>query len=146
MKQILGAFFIMLLFSSFTFAEEDNFIEDLDLSREQVEQIQTRQRETNTIRVQLKEQIQTKEKKLKQELGKTEANQERIRELKQELNQLQAKQLDNDIDGFMEMKKVMTKEQLKKIEKIQIKSGYKNMTQSKENGTGSGSGRRGSGR
>lgn len=139
MKKIIVCLFIMFLLAAVGFAAEKTLIEELNLSREQVKQIQLRQRDNSGQMLKIKKQIRTQEILLKKELAKAEPDQKKIKELSQELNQLQTKQLESKIEGFLQMKKGMTKEQLKKMEYLQNKSGFQQMYQNK-GGEGSGAG------
>ncbi|OGI07096.1 MAG: hypothetical protein A2Y40_02200 [Candidatus Margulisbacteria bacterium GWF2_35_9] len=122
MKKILVVSAVVLM-TSFVLAAEENLIEELNLSNQQVKQIQTQQRNKLEIQTQLHQQLQVREQELKLELGKAEPNVERIQTLKQEMTQLREHQLDNEVEGTLEMKKIMTKQQLQKMEKLQLQTG-----------------------
>lgn len=147
--KIVVLFLVFLISFSRLSAAEPNLIDELDLSRKQVKQIRIQQRETTARGVQLREQIRQNETALKTELAKPSPDQEILKKITQQISQLRLQLLQNKIDGFVEMKKGLSQEQLRKMEQLQRERslGYMNSYQKRESGaplpkrgTGSGSG------
>lgn len=148
-KQIRTVVFCLLLSTAFVLGAEEDLIAKLNLSRAQVKQIQAQEQLRTRERTQLREQLVLKEKELKAELGKAEPNKNKIQNITQAINQLRAKQLNEQIDGILAAKKVMNKEQLKELERIQSQGmlgqtkQYQYRKGAAQGGTGSGEGKRG---
>ncbi len=145
-KQFKTLVVCLLLSTAFVLGAEENMIFKLNLSRAQVKQIQAQEKLRSREMIRLREQLQVKERELKAELAKTEPNKAQLQNITREINQLRAKQLNEQVDSILAAKKVMNKEQLKELEKLQEQSmlGQTNQYQYRKGaasgGTGSGDG------
>lgn len=149
-KQLKVLVVCLLLSTAFVLGAEEDMINKLNLSRTQIKQLQTQEKLRSREMIQLRDQLQMKERELKAELAKAEPNREMIRNTTREIDQLRSKHLTAQVDSILAAKKVMNKEQLKELERIQLQSmlGKTNQYQyrkgSVQSGTGSGdSGKRG---
>jgi ubiquinone biosynthesis protein UbiJ len=118
MNKILWVIVISLFFSFGAYAAEQDFVEGLNLSKKQVKQIRLKQKKNIAEQFQIQKRLAISERALKKELAKTDSDEKKIKELSTKINKLQGEKLGVKIKGFVELKKVMTREQLKKMEKI----------------------------
>ena len=139
MKKILGVLLVMtFVLSTAAFAADDDMIDKLDLSREQVKQLRTQRREHVKAQDKIRDQIRKQETALKKEIEKEEPDQKKIRARVKEINQLRSKSFESRVDNLQECKKLMTKEQFRKMNKLQLRDGtglgskYQHRTKAKD--------------
>ncbi|MFH1709502.1 MAG: hypothetical protein ABH860_00335 [bacterium] len=104
-----------------TISEDQDLIEQLNLTPKQVEQIRTQQKTRTQEQAKIQEQIRVKEKALKEELAKEQPNRERVKAMVRELNQIRSKDFENRVNAVMETKRILTREQLREMTKLQLK-------------------------
>lgn len=118
-------------------SEDQDLIKQLDLTPKQAEQIRTQQKTRTQEQARIQEQIRIKEKALKDELAKEELNRERVRAMVRELNQLRSKEFESKVNAVMDTKRILTREQLREMTRLQLKEGtgtgsqYKHRTMEK---------------
>jgi Spy/CpxP family protein refolding chaperone len=116
-------------------SEDRDLIEQLNLTPKQVEQVRTQQRTRTQEQARIQEQIRVKEKALKDELAKEDPNKEKVKAMVQELNRIRSKEFEDKVNAVMETKKILTREQLREMTKLQLKDGtgsqYKHRTMEK---------------
>ena len=120
--RIIYIFFILTFFYGSTlYAAVENLIEKLNLSRPQVKKLRDQHQEHTRTVESLKHKITKHEQALKEELSSAEPKKEKIKQLTQSVNSLRDELLESKVDAIMEMRRVMTKDQLVKMEKINDK-------------------------
>jgi len=136
MVAVLIAVFSVPL-AAYAVDESLDLVEELNLTPKQVEQVRTQQKTRTQEQARIQEQIQIKEKALKDELAKEEPNREKVKAMVKELNQIRAKEFENKVNAVMETKRILTREQLREMTKLQLKDGagtgsqYKHRTMEK---------------
>ncbi len=155
MKKVIIALFAMAIiavpFAALAGAEDKDISEELNLSTRQIEQIRQQDREQTRIEERLQSQIRLKEEALKKELAKEEEpNKEKVRAMVREVNRLRSQLFEERIQGIMDTRKVLSREQVRQWTKLQLMEGagagsqYQHQTQ-KGPSSGRGTGSSGSG-
>ncbi|MFH1655666.1 MAG: periplasmic heavy metal sensor [Candidatus Omnitrophota bacterium] len=93
----------------------ENFTEELELTQEQQEQIKEQRAEKRKQAERIREQLKAKNQELRQELEKEEVDEVKVQVLIAEINDLQAKQLQQRVEGVLKMKEILTPEQHEKL-------------------------------
>ena len=89
--------------------------QQLNLSTEQDKQLQAQRNKHEKEKEELEERIRGKKEELKQELQKQELRMEKINQLHAELKVLLGQREDHRLEGILEVRKILTSEQLKKF-------------------------------
>jgi len=118
MKNAKTLFLMLLILVSFSFARSIRLAKDLDLSENQIEQVNTYRESKKDEQKQFWEDIKNKKASIKRELDKTNSNRGKINKLVDEINLIQRKQIQNWIDATFEMKKILNTEQYTKWRKL----------------------------
>ena len=109
---------LICLFSVTAFAEDINFIKKLDLSRSQVKKLRAQKIKTAKEVKKIEKELRIKEKLLEIELSVEDPDVESIKSITQEISQIKNKLLEQKVDSVMNMRKIMTKDQLNKLDQL----------------------------
>ncbi|MFH1622767.1 MAG: periplasmic heavy metal sensor [Candidatus Omnitrophota bacterium] len=93
-----------------------NFIEELNLTPEQQEQLKTQRSANKEDHKQLREKLRAKREELRQELEKQEINKEKVYSIIAEIKVLTGEELEQRVERIISMKEVLTPEQYQQLQ------------------------------
>ncbi|OGI04999.1 MAG: hypothetical protein A2X42_05360 [Candidatus Margulisbacteria bacterium GWF2_38_17] len=122
MKLLFIFIIIIVLYGSTLYASVENLIDKLDLTHPQVKKLRDQQLEHTRTMESLKTKISENEQILKKEMTSAEPDKEKIKMFTKTLNELRDDLLEKKVDAIMDMRKVMTKDQLRKMDRVMERS------------------------
>jgi Spy/CpxP family protein refolding chaperone len=87
------------------------FLKELNLSEEQIKQIETNKQKQKELSKTLRDQIRSQREVMRQELMKAELDMGKIDVIQTQLKTLYAQQMDNRLSSILEIRKILTPEQ-----------------------------------
>ncbi|MEA3489379.1 MAG: Spy/CpxP family protein refolding chaperone [Candidatus Omnitrophota bacterium] len=93
----------------------DKISERLDLSPKQREQLKELRRENREMMKALMEELRDTRHDLSEELQETYSSRKKIKRVVSDMKKLQAKQIDQRVDNFLDMKKILTPDQFEEF-------------------------------